>query len=148
MRYQLAATLLNATYRDGFLTCSATPCAAANVNIPAGNRIPGIARGALFAALNWAPPTGWRGGVEARYLTGVFVNDANSDVAPRYAVAAASVGYVMPIGNWELSGFVRADNLFDRRYAGSVIVNEGNSRFFEPAPGRTWLASLSATMKF
>jgi iron complex outermembrane receptor protein len=148
LRAQLAATLLNATYRDGFLTCTAVPCAAANVPIPAGNRIPGIARGALFAALNWTPPTGLRGGVEARYVTGVFVNDANSDAAPRYAVAAASVGYVMLVGNWELNGFVRGDNLFGRRYAGSVIVNEGNARFFEPAPGRTWLASASATLKF
>jgi iron complex outermembrane receptor protein len=43
---------------------------------------------------------------------------------------------------------VRGDNLFARRYAGSVIVNEGNSRFFEPAPGRTWLASASATIRF
>ena len=148
LRAQLAATLLNATYRDAFLTCSASPCAAANVPVAAGNRIPGIARGSLFAALNWAPPSGLRGGIEARYLTGVPVNDANTDAAPRYAVAAASIGYVLNMGSWEIGGFVRGDNLFDRKYAGSVIVNEGNSRFFEPAPGRTWLASLSATLKF
>jgi iron complex outermembrane receptor protein len=148
LRTQLAATLLNATYRDGFLTCTATPCAAANVAIPAGNRIPGIARGTLFAALNWAPPTGLRGGIEARYVSGVPVNDLNSDAAPRYAIAAANIGYVFRAGPWELGGFVRGDNLFDRRYAGSVIVNEGNSRFFEPAPGRTWLASASATLHF
>ncbi len=43
---------------------------------------------------------------------------------------------------------VRGDNLFARRYAGWVIVNEGNSRFFEPAPGRTRLASASATLRF
>ncbi|MES2098497.1 MAG: TonB-dependent receptor [Pseudomonadota bacterium] len=148
LKAQLAATLLNATYQDGFLTCTAAPCAVANVAVPAGNRIPGIARGALFAALNWAPPTGWRAGVEGRYVTGVFVNDANSDAAPRYAVAAATLGYVLRAGPWELNGFVRGDNLFGRRYAGSVIVNEGNSRFFEPAPGRTWLASAAATVKF
>ena len=148
LRAQLAATLLNATYQDGFLTCTATPCAAANVPIAAGNRIPGIARGSLFVALNWAPPTGLRGGIEARYLTSVFVNDSNSDAAPRYAIASANVGYVLNMGSWELGGFVRGDNLFGRRYAGSVIVNEGNSRFFEPAPGRTWLASASATIRF
>ena len=148
LRAQLAATLLNATYRDAFLTCTATPCAAANVPIPAGNRIPGIARGSLFAALNWAPPTGLRGGIEARYLSSVYVNDANSDAAARYAIASANVGYVLNLGSWELGGFVRGDNLFGRRYAGSVIVNEGNSRFFEPAPGRTWLASASATFRF
>lgn len=148
LRAQLAATLLNATYQDGFLTCTAAPCAVANVAVPAGSRIPGIARGTLFAALNWAPPTGWRAGVEGRYVTGVFVNDANSDAAPRYAVAAATLGYVLRAGPWELNSFVRGDNLFGRRYAGSVIVNEGNSRFFEPAPGRTWLASAVATVRF
>ena len=81
-------------------------------------------------------------------VTGVFVNDANSDAAPRYAVAAATLGYVLRAGPWELNGFVRGDNLFGRRYAGSVIVNEGNSRFFEPAPGRTCLASAAATIRF
>jgi len=148
LRAQVAATLLNATYRDAFLTCTASPCATPTVQVAAGNRIPGIARGALFASLGWLPRTGWRSGVEARYVTAVMVNDANSDAAPRYAVAAAHVGYVLNLGAWEVGGFVRADNLFDRRYAGSVIVNEGNSRFFEPAPGRTWLASTSATLRF
>ena len=79
------ATLLNTIYRDGFLTCPAVPCASANVQIPGGNRIPGIACGSLFVALNWAPPTGLCVGVEARYVTSVFVNDATSDIAPRYA---------------------------------------------------------------
>lgn len=35
--------------------------------------------------------------------------------------------------------FARVDNLANRRYVGSVIVNESSSRFFEPAPTRTWL---------
>ena len=148
LRAQLAASALDARYRDGFLTCTAAPCTAASVAIPAGTRIPGIARGTLFAALNWLPPTGLRGGLEARYVTGVFANDANDAAAPRYAVAAANVGYVFNAGAWELGGFVRADNIGGRRYAGSVIVNEGNARYFEPAPGRTWLASTSATLRF
>ena len=36
----------------------------------------------------------------------------------------------------------RAENLADRQVAGSVIVNEGNGRFFEPAPGRGWLLAM------
>ena len=36
--------------------------------------------------------------------------------------------------------FIRLDNAFDRRHVGSVIVNDGNGRFYEPGPGRTlWL---------
>jgi iron complex outermembrane receptor protein len=34
---------------------------------------------------------------------------------------------------------MRVDNLGNRRYVGSVIVNESSGRFFEPAPTRTWL---------
>jgi iron complex outermembrane recepter protein len=40
------------------------------------------------------------------------------------------------------------DNLSDKKYAGSVIVNEGNGRYFEPAAGRTWLLSASAAYSF
>ena len=148
LRAQAALTWLDARYSDTFKTCTAAPCPAPNVTVASGNRIPGVARGSAFAALNWAPPHGWRGGVEARYLSRVAVNDINSDAAPSYAVANANIGYVAQLGAWELSGFARVDNLFGRAYIGSVIVNEGNGRFFEPAPGRTWLAGASAQYTF
>jgi len=129
---QLAATLLNARYKDAF----------------ADNRIPGVARTTLFAGLNYAPAQGLRGGLEVRRIGAVYVNDMNTDAAEAYTVASAQVGYRIALGSWDLGGFARVDNLFDRAYAGSVIVNEGNSRFFEPAPGRTWLAGVSAGYRF
>ncbi len=133
LRARLAYTLLDARYRDG-----------AN----AGARIPGLARHGLYAGATWQPPLGWRGGIEWRVLSRVPVDDANSDAAAGHAVGAAFAGYAARVAGWELEGFVRVDNLLDKRYAGSVIVNEGNNRFFEPAPGRTWLAGLSATVRF
>ena len=145
---QAAYTWLDARYSDGFLTCTATPCAAANVTIPGGNRIPGIARSVLYGALAWTPPQGWRGGIEGRVLGRVYVNDTNSDAASGYAIASANVGYLARFGALELTGFARVDNLFARTYAGSVIVNEGNSRYFEPAPGRTWTAGVTGTVTF
>jgi iron complex outermembrane receptor protein len=45
-------------------------------------------------------------------------------------------------------GTLRLDNLLDKKYAGSVIVNEGNGRYFEPAAGRTWLLSLTGSYAF
>jgi outer membrane receptor protein involved in Fe transport len=38
-------------------------------------------------------------------------------------------------GGWRT--FLRVDNLFDREYVSSVIVNEGNGRYFEPGAGRS-----------
>jgi iron complex outermembrane receptor protein len=147
-RLQAAYTLLDAVYRDAFTTCTATPCAVANVLVPAGSRMPGLARNVGYAAVNWAPPSGWRGGLEARTLSKVFVNDVNSDAAAAYAAASAHLGYLLQAGPLALNAFVRVDNLFNRRYTGSVIVNEGNSRFFEPAPGRSALASVSVSAGF
>lgn len=148
LRAQAAATWLDARYSDGFSTCAVTPCTTPTLVIPAGNRLPGIARASLFASIGWLPASGWRAGLETRALSKVAVNDANSDAAPAYAVVNASVGYTLRAGAWELGTFVRGDNLFDRRYAGSVIVNEGNQRYFEPAPGRTWLVGASAGFTF
>ncbi|CAN5686394.1 TonB-dependent receptor [soil metagenome] len=149
LRAQAAVTLLDAKYRSAFPTCNVTPCTAANQTIiPAGNLIPGTARKSLYVAAAWAPPVGFRAGVDGRFLSRVQVNDANSDAAPSYFVAGASVGYVALFGSWQVSSFVRGDNLFAKRYVGSVIVNEGNSRFFEPAPGRTWSAGISSQIAF
>jgi iron complex outermembrane receptor protein len=148
LRARVAYTALDARYRDAFATCSATPCTTPTQVIAAGSRIPGLAKSSLFAGLYWVPPRGWRGGVELRAVSKVVVNDANSDAAAGYAVASAYVGYLAQVGAWEFEGFARADNLAARKYAGSVIVNEGNARFFEPAPGRTWLAGASATVRF
>ena len=145
---QVAYTFLDARYRDGFLSCNASPCATPNLVIPAGNRIPGLARNALSAELGWRPATGWRGGVEARYLSSVAVNDLNSDAAASFVTAAANVGYVVQSGGWRWVGTARIDNLFDKQYAGSVIVNEGSGRYFEPAAGRTLLVSLSGSYSF
>ena len=38
---------------------------------------------------------------------------------------------------------MRLDNVLDRRAIGSVIVNDTNGRYFEPAPGRGWVLGLS-----
>jgi iron complex outermembrane receptor protein len=150
LRAQAAFTWLDASYRDSFSTCIAAPCStpAQRVTVAGGNLIPGVARSALTLALAWAPPQGWRGGIEVRALSQVYANDLNTYAAAGHAIASANLGYLVRFGSWSLSGFARADNIFDRRYAGSLIVNEGNLRFYEPAPGRTWLAGVSGSVSF
>ena len=116
--------------------------------IPNGNNIPGIAKNQAFLALGWKPETGLRAGVDVRYSDKVYVDDINSDTAPSYVVAAANIGYKWTVNDWAFNTFARVDNLFDKDYSGSVIVNESNKRFFEPAEGRNWSAGLSVTKSF
>jgi iron complex outermembrane recepter protein len=147
-QFQLAQTWLDARYRDAFATCSATPCTVPTQLIAAGNRIPGIARSVSAAEIGWQPPRGWRAGAEVRRSSRVYVNDLNSEAAPSFTTMAVHAGYVFDLKGWRLSATARVDNLLDRRYAGSVIVNEGNGRFYEPAPGRSWIVKLGGTYAF
>jgi iron complex outermembrane receptor protein len=141
-----AYTYLRATYDNRFMTCFGSPCALnQEVPVAAGNAIPGIPRSTVYGEVTWKDaPTGFASGLELRHSTAVYVNDLNSDAAPAYTVANVRFGFDQEISGWHLKEFVRVDNLSDRKYAGSVIVNEGNSRFFEPAPGRTHLIGVSA----
>lgn len=148
-----AYTLLEARYVDSFRACiGAPPCLPATaVTIPAGNDMPGIPKRSLFAELAWRAPRALSYGrpyaaLEVRNISQVFVNDLNSDAASAYTVAALRAGVEQRIGNWTISGFARVDNLADTRYAGSVIVNETNGRFFESAPGRNW--TVGATLAY
>ena len=146
--FQLAQTWLDARYRDAFATCSGTPCTVPTQVIAAGNRIPGTARSVSAAEIAWQPARGWRAGAEVRRSSRVHVNDLNSEAAPSFTVLALHAGYVFDVRGWNLSAIARVDNLLDRRYAGSVIVNEGNSRFYEAAPGRSWVFKLGGTYAF
>ena len=116
--------------------------------IAKGNYIPGVAKNQAYVALGWQPETGLNAGVDVCYMDKIYVDDLNSDTAPNYSVTSANVGYVWKNNDWKLRGYARVDNLFDKNYVGSVIVNDSNSRFFEPADGRNWSAGLSVTKAF
>ena len=55
---------------------------------------------------------------------------------------------MLPAGAWNFAAFARVDNATNRRYVGSVIVDEGNGRYFEPAPGRTFFAGVTCSYRF
>ena len=113
-----------------------------------GNYIPGVAKNQAYVALGWQPETGFNAGVDVRYIDKIYVNDTNTDAAPSYSVTSANVGYIWKNNDWKVRSFARIDNLFDENYVGSVIVNDGNNRFFEPADGMNWSAGFSVSKAF
>jgi iron complex outermembrane receptor protein len=150
-----AYTWLKAQYSNSFLTCPTTRCSVTNpgtlsnpnlpVAIAAGNALPGIPRSTLYGELSWKHgPAGFASALEVRHVAQLYANDQNSFAAPAYTVAAIRAGFEQLSGGWHLKEFCRIDNLTDRKYAGSVIVNEGNQQYYEPAPGRTHLIGVSA----
>ncbi|MDC4308297.1 TonB-dependent receptor [Acinetobacter baumannii] len=138
------------TYLDATFD-STVPAAGKISEIPEGNAIPGIAKNQAYVSLAWQPSHGLYGGVDVQYMDKVYVNDTNSDAAPSYSVTSANVGYAWVMGDWKVNSFARVDNLFDRNYAGSVIVNDSTQpvgRYFEPADRRNWSAGLRVIKQF
>ncbi|MCW5605535.1 MAG: TonB-dependent receptor, partial [Burkholderiales bacterium] len=139
----LAWTLLDARFSQPF--ASGMPPAV----VPAGNRLPGVSPHNLFGGVVWRhAASGFHGGIEAIRSGKVYVNDANSEAASGYTALNVRAGFEQRGRHWRLSQFLRIDNLTDRRYIGSVIVAEGNGRFYEPAPGRNFLIGVNAEWRF
>jgi iron complex outermembrane receptor protein len=132
---RLAYTWLDAQFRQGFSN-------AQGGRIAAGNRLPGAPEHSLFTEVEYKPTDTVTTGLEMRVESKAYVDDVNSDTAPGYAVLNLRTAYEFRVGAARMNLFGRIDNLLDKNYAGSVIVNDGNQRFFEPAPGRRLFVGL------
>jgi iron complex outermembrane receptor protein len=109
--------------------------------VDAGNRIPAIPRADGYAELAWNTRDGRTvAALEARASDGVPTDDRNTDASPGYATFALRLQWRAAASGWH--AFARVDNLLDRDYVGSVIVNEGNARYFEPGLGRGFTVGL------
>jgi iron complex outermembrane recepter protein len=143
VRTHVALTWLRAEFADAYATGSPPAI------VPAGAKLPGVPSKQAYAELAWIP--GGLGGLdtalEAQYVDRLYVNERNTDAAPAYAVINARIGFSQTAAGARWQEFVRLNNLFDRNYAGSVIVGDGNGRFFEPAPGRNWFLGASVDVK-
>jgi iron complex outermembrane recepter protein len=105
-------------------------------------RIPGIPLHQLQASVTWR----WGGlfaTAEGITSSRILVDDANSNATPGWTVANVRTGVRLPIRGTSVLPVVAVQNLFDRRYAGSVVVNAAGGRFYEPAPARTISVGLS-----
>lgn len=114
----------------------------------AGNVIPGIPEHQVQAAATWHVRDAFIV-AEGIGKSRVWVNDANQAAAPAFAIANVRGGATAMFGRPWLSPVVGVQNLFDRQYVGSVAINASgatlaSTKFYEPAPGRTWYVGLSA----
>jgi iron complex outermembrane receptor protein len=139
----VALTWLRAEFTEPFSTGSSP------VPVSSGSRIPAVPSKQAYGELAWAPGRfhGLDTALEFQYVDKLFVNEANTDAAPAYAVMNWRLGFAQTYGAATWKAFVRVNNLFDRNYSGSVIVDDGNGRFFEPAPGRNWFVGANVEVK-
>ena len=147
-RAQLAASHLNARYVDGFTVCRVLPCTTPDLPVAPGNRIAGTLARTGFAELAWRPRAYDELALEVRGQSRLPVNDVNSDFAPGFGLLSLRARTRVTFGSGWLELLARVENLANRSVVASVIVNEGNARFFEPAPGRSLLLSARWSQRF
>ncbi|KAF1013261.1 MAG: hypothetical protein GAK31_03410 [Stenotrophomonas maltophilia] len=121
--------------RSDYLTCGDSGCSVPDTVVHAGSRLPSVPRQQAFARPQWQPGV-WQWAVEATASTQAGVNDLATDSAPGYALLNLEAGRRWALPGGDLRAFARVDNVLDQRYIGSVIVNDGNGRYFEPGPDR------------
>lgn len=137
----LAYTHLDATYRDDVIGGTS--------QIEKGNRLPGVPKDSLFGELVWKPVAGLSTALEGQYRSQVYVEDSNDQkAAPVYTVFNWRARMEQQLDRFTVYEMVRLDNLLDRQYVGSVIVGDGNGRYYEAAPGRSWYAGAGVEYRF
>ncbi len=128
---RIALTSLRATYENGA-------------------SLPGVARTYGFGELVWRESAGrWGAALEAIASDKVYAEDSNTErAAPGYGILNLRLTAEQEVAEWRVSEFVRLNNLADKQYVGSVIVGDANKRYYEAAPGRNWVAGISARYQF
>jgi len=140
---RLAYTYLHAVVLQSYDTCVGSPCKLENVAV--GSYLPVVPKNAFYAGLTWNP--GWQGfstTLETQGRAQIFADDRNTSSAAAFWVENIRVGLQQDHGRWHYTEFMRVDNLANRHYVDSVIVNDSNGRYFEPDPGRTAMILFTA----
>lgn len=140
-RLDLSATWLDATFRRAFAACEGAACTS-TATVAAGTPLPGVPRTQAFAALRRGGDAGWQWQLDAQHVGGVTATTAGDVRSAGYTLAGASVGWRVRRAHDRGRVYAGVANLFDRRFVGSVIVNDANGRYFEPGAGRALTAGV------
>ena len=113
----------------------------------AGNYAPSVPQHNLFLAASYTHEftrgiTGFiRGSV--RYVSGMYVDDANSDKTDDYTTFNAGIGLDMVFGKFNLLLSGGVNNISDLVYVGFVNINSSNGRFYEVGEPRNFYGGIN-----
>jgi iron complex outermembrane recepter protein len=132
------------TYSD-FRYTSYTIGTGSTAHVLDGRPIPGIPQHWLHFLLKAHPEfagNAWAE-VEETRSSGYFVNDTLSTYTAGWWTTNVRLGWSGSTANVRLNPFIGLNNIFNRQYVGSVVINGANGRYYEPAPGRNMYVGFS-----
>lgn len=82
------------------------------------------------------------------YLTKMFVDDRNSQSTSPYFYSNPMAGINILLGKFNILGFLGANNIFDKRYAGFININDFYNRFYQAGEPRNIYGGLNISYKY
>ncbi len=117
-----------------------------------GNEVPSVPKHNIYLALSFNQEfspgiTGFIRG-SFRHVTGMYVNDANSDKTDDYSLLNAGIGLDMVFGNFNLLISGGVNNIFDKVFVGFISINSSTGRFYEAGEPRNFYAGINLGYAF
>ena len=158
-RTQVSFTAMQTTYSQGYSYQVLPPGGPLKTySVSAGNNLPGVPTKQLYAALQWGekgftsaaqkPDLGWGATLEWVARSTLWADDLNTASAAGYGIVNARVKDRFKVGEAQVETYAGVDNLGNKSYVGSVIVNQSNALYFEPGLPRGWVLGVQGQIKF
>ncbi len=111
-----------------------------------GKHIPGVAPHHFYGSIGYRAQRFPTIDVDIEHVSRFFASDGNEAFSqnPAYTTADVRLSWNQRVGRWALSPFIAVNNVTDKRYNGSVVLNATARRYFEPAPGRNIYLGIGA----
>jgi iron complex outermembrane receptor protein len=112
-----------------------------------GRALPGVPRHWVDLRLRLQPEGsvagGWWVELEAQHASGYLVDDTLSVRTKPWWLTMLRFGWTGQAGGMRMAPFLGVNNVLNRAYVSSVVVNASGGRYYEPAPGRNVYVGLS-----
>lgn len=119
-----------------------------------GNEVPGVPRQQFFTGMGYTHRFGVYSEFNFQWVDQYFSNDYNgpppdSDkplddfINDAYAIVGLRLGFQRSFDRLGINIFSGINNLFDKRYNGSIVPNAFGDRFYEPASARNWYTGMT-----
>jgi len=112
-----------------------------------GNSAPSVPEHNAFFALAYNHPftqqiTGFIRG-SMRYVSGMYVDDANSDKTADYTILNAGLGFDMTFGKFNLLIHGGVNNIADKVYVGFININSTRGEFYEAGEPQNFYGGIN-----
>lgn len=81
------------------------------------------------------------------YVSSMFVNDANSESTPGYFYGNPMAGVSISYSRIHALAYAGVKNVFDRRYAGFININDSYGRYYEAGEPRNFYSGLNFSIQ-